>query len=414
MAQTQRINPLIPDSVGALLAEEWTIDPRSTLPSFLEMTMIEESRRSGWLLIKSALAQIQPRLDRWVQSVENLSPGERSASRLHQLCSRSGIPKVVRFVSENFITPYGPEIRFLFFYWLERRSLLSSSAATVTEALYGGKRVKVVDPKATGMDQTTRQAKLASMSKQDGIRLALLLALGRYLTERGEWMYQQLAGNQAVAFRVPSRFQKLFRFVYPFLYTSAKGLNLIQRWKYLFGQSVFFDPFSQWLNLVVRRVVAADASSSSTGSSGAPKASNAASVTINPRSLVQAVVNLPRVRTIAMGVFASAVGISWLARLQTTRLELRRKRNLLENSTSCPPPPKPLPGAEIKGTVENCPPTHCPLCRSPHINPTASTSGYVFCLTCLISSLRENPVCPITGKACPESSVVRLFEPHDL
>ena len=36
------VNPMVPSSCGALLAEEWTIDPNSTLPSFLEMKMIEE------------------------------------------------------------------------------------------------------------------------------------------------------------------------------------------------------------------------------------------------------------------------------------------------------------------------------------------------------------------------------------
>ena len=42
-----RVNPMVPDSIGGLLAEEWTIDPISALPSFLERTMMDEARRSG-------------------------------------------------------------------------------------------------------------------------------------------------------------------------------------------------------------------------------------------------------------------------------------------------------------------------------------------------------------------------------
>mmetsp|Transcript_24592 Transcript_24592/g.52238 ORF Transcript_24592/g.52238 Transcript_24592/m.52238 type:complete len:655 (+) Transcript_24592:180-2144(+) len=54
----------------------------------------------------------------------------------------------------------------------------------------------------------------------------------------------------------------------------------------------------------------------------------------------------------------------------------------------------------------------CPICHEPRINPTASTSGYVFCYKCLITHLRnEGEYCPVTGMPCEESRVVRLFEP---
>jgi hypothetical protein len=39
---------------------------------------------------------------------------------------------------------------------------------------------------------------------------------------------------------------------------SMQGIHLLERWRYLLGQSVFFDPCSQWLNLVVRQVMAED------------------------------------------------------------------------------------------------------------------------------------------------------------
>jgi hypothetical protein len=40
------LNPSLPSSEGALLAEEWTIHPYSPLPSFLVLILIEEARRS--------------------------------------------------------------------------------------------------------------------------------------------------------------------------------------------------------------------------------------------------------------------------------------------------------------------------------------------------------------------------------
>lgn len=54
----------------------------------------------------------------------------------------------------------------------------------------------------------------------------------------------------------------------------------------------------------------------------------------------------------------------------------------------------------------------CPLCREPRINPAASTSGYVFCYRCLMLHLRNvGEHCPVTGRECPTSRVVRIYEP---
>ena len=54
----------------------------------------------------------------------------------------------------------------------------------------------------------------------------------------------------------------------------------------------------------------------------------------------------------------------------------------------------------------------CPICHRSRVNPAASTSGYVFCYRCLVMHLRSNGErCPLTGMHCPESRVIRLFEP---
>ena len=74
------------------------------------------------------------------------------------------------------------------------------------------------------------------------------------------------------------------------------------------------------------------------------------------------------------------------------------------SSVRCPPPP------------QTSPPT-CPLCLSrPLVNPAASTSGFVFCYRCLVSSIRRRDDdtftdrCPVTGMECTEERIVRIFD----
>ena len=58
------VSPAIPDSLGALLAEEWTVNARSMLPSFLERMMMEEARKSGWETLRSIFGVLKDRIDR--------------------------------------------------------------------------------------------------------------------------------------------------------------------------------------------------------------------------------------------------------------------------------------------------------------------------------------------------------------
>ncbi len=399
-----RTNPLIPESIRGLLVEEWTINPHSPLPSFLEMAMMDETQQAAWNSLKSMFSYLQERLNHWSQ--DSIYHQETSHSFWSRLLSVEKFHRMARFFSETILSSYGPEIRFGIFFFLERRSLLSGSTATISEVIHGGKRVKLCSsPQAslTASPNASREGKLKPITKQDGVQLALLMALGRYLMERGEHCHRLLTENQRFAGGLSLRVRKWLSFLYPFLYSSTKGLNLLQRWRYLLGQSVFFDSYSKWLNLVVRRVVVEDSNAATTS----PTARSIADG--NPMDIWEYLSILQPFKGIAVRVLAAAVGISWIARLQLMRQQIRRRKNVEGDSKSFWSSPKYLP--EINN-ISNGPPKDCPLCQSPRINPTASSSGYVFCLTCLTTALRGSPVCPITGKECPDSSVVRLFEPH--
>jgi peroxin-12 len=275
------------------------------------------------------------------------------------------------------------------------------------------------------------------MSKRDGLRLAFLVAVGPYLAERGDLFYRRLAeqnGNlSSTAAPLLLKLKKIFKVIYPFLHMSLQGIHLMHRWKYLLGQSVFFDPYSQWLNLVVRRLTTEDQATTSkdtnsTKSSDLQTASN--NLLGNTSAVTESIVqNATLLKQAAMVLVSSALAVGWLARLRSARRELLQQNRLRVTQPpttdpattsnhasssfleSMPPPPPPLPTLK-SASRNNCLPSVCPLCRQPRVHPTASTGGYVFCLKCLLAYVKERAICPITGKDCPESSIVRLYEPR--
>ena len=84
----------------------------------------------------------------------------------------------------------------------------------------------------------------------------------------------------------------------------------------------------------------------------------------------------------------------------------------LRERARLPIPPPPMPPCVLNGADARLDKHSCPICREPRINPTAATSGYVFCYKCLISHLRrQGEFCPVTGMPCPEDRVFRLYEP---
>jgi hypothetical protein len=53
-------------------------------------------------------------------------------------------------------------------------------------------------------------------------------------------------------------------------------------------------------------------------------------------------------------------------------------------------------------------PLLCPLCAQTRKDPSASRGGYVFCYSCLCTSLARHPFCPVTGIGCTVEDVIKL------
>lgn len=492
-----RVNPMVPDSVGGLLAEEWTIDPTSTLPSFLERTMMDEARRSGIESLKTVFVLIEEYMSRLANSARddastttsrNTSPGGATTllwQRMEVLRSR-WVSTISKFLAQNVLKPFGPEIRMLIIYFLERRCLLSSTSATISESIYGGKRVQlgsedvnptIVDGTTTKVTRPTRQRSLHPMSKQNAIRLALLMSLGPYLEERSSLIIQTIMawlstrartmtnndGNTAATAARMEKVHKFLQVFWPFLRMTTHGTFVLYQWRYLLGRSVFYEPYSSLLNLVLRRVTIQDQSqpevvpSSTIGTATTSAEDSTANHSKSASSsLFKSLPFSSKVlqrysggQRVITGLMSTMVVMSWVARVRAIREDIRRRNEIrnplgpnnhnnnnhnrsgndnnnmaLSSAFSSngahiqpipPPPPRPVVVSDDsrRVSIDNLTPKVCPICQEPRIHPTASTGAYVFCLKCLLTYIRHQaPVCPVTGRPCPETSIIRLYEPR--
>ena len=402
--------------------------------------------------------------------------------RLAYLCQthwRRLLYYTCQIIRKQILEPWGPELRCFTVYWLERMSLLSSSA-TLAEALYGGKRVKLEgiakQSSSSSKNKTNnindQRRRLRSLTKQDAIRLALFMALGPYLEERSDvlckLLMKRISTMSCVSRRTIQRLQTLMQVIWPLVRLTTKTTFWLYQWRYLMGWSVFFDPYSNYLNLVLRRVTLEDQQQQqyqqTTGNvenqiesmTSQQQQQEQQQITSSPSggesNTVQSVQSLipPSLRDIlssqpswipkfGIGVMSMAVVFSFIARVQSIQQSMQQEEDerydrhqagqeeserLFPGSSKknpIPPPPSPAiphnpdgtnPTFGIAPTWKNLSPEVCPLCQEVRINPTASVSGYVFCYKCIVDYIKEKELCPVTGKKCNMTNLVRLYEPR--
>jgi peroxin-12 len=396
------LNVVQPNSIGALLAEEWTIQPTSTMPSFLEMLMVQEASRSSQEALKSALEMVA----RWLSRLDSRPQNRpaRSSLRLF-LVSRQHLRRIVRKLS-NFVNQYTDEIQVLTWYLLERSSLRSSASATVSEALYGMKRSKLQPFVGDDLKPQPGRRKLVDLSRSDKTKLALLLALGPYVRRKLYHVIHRRRLNDT-----SSSSESVWRFLlasYLPVSTALALCKLACQWKYIYGQSFSFDPSMLLLNQVVRRASQAevDARSALAEPSSSPPPTTSSSAALDTKSQ-QGLKERPI--SSVMYLLAASVAFSWLTQMRASWDNQRHRQQSARPNAMSKIPPPPL----LNRRPSNIPIDVCPLCLGKRINPVASNSGYVFCEACLRAHVRQFKNCPVTGTACNETSLVKLYEPRN-
>lgn len=385
-----------------LLAEESTIDPSSTLPSFLEMKLVQETAHAGRKAVHSSIDVVVEKCEHAMRNYPVGSLRQKLAKSLSQIFRR-----------------YQAELEMVVHYSIERHYLLSSANSLLSESLYGLRRSKI-----------SGNGSISPMNKSDGIRAALILSIWPFLKSRLDNCYEyerskrddeQANANEdrPIVSQIFEKNRSMFIYLYPFLHLSHDGVKLAYQFAYLIGKSVHFDPTLHALGLVVRRITKQDIDNSD-------RAQQKRVMPPLENQIPQHIVT--RLKKAAAVGIASALMVGWL---ENFRQELiRSRRRLVLNNESpigsssgdykasevvVPPPPTPRP--PLNDAEERIEPprnkTLCPICLQKRVNPVASSSGNVFCYKCLVMHIREKgPKCPVTSVQCERSQIVQLYEPN--
>ena len=441
MSNTDEVG-VIPKSIGALLAEEWTSDPFSPMQSFLEMIWIQEADTSIHQGIASSLESLSDILEKEIRSIPDFDDAEEDqneASRwrtyLHHIQSfleRSKRKGLV--IARNILARYRLEIVSLILYLVERESLIRTNS-TIAESMYGGRRVKITDAKN---NSHSKARSLSPLEGHEKTRLALCKALVPYIRvklDKALWVNQSrrkflmhqvqrdLGSTKSdlleawktqqwakivilLRQRVPRVFKQLIMFLYPYLRASVQGINLLCHWRFLMGQSFSFDLISELLKQAVRRVTVQDSvkSDGTEIDDASPQKSSNNSDTGSGLSL-----NLQQYLVKGVGL---AIAASWITWIRSEYDRAWREEQIIKSAscgTSGIVPAPPVSKERLDARDE------CPVCHAaPRRHPATSvvSCGHVFCFECIQNYVQRHDRCPMTKRPCSEDQLVRLYEPR--
>jgi len=517
-ATQQQHNQTVPTTIGALLTEEYTLDPLSHQPSFLELTYVDVARNSGrvalsamWEVGVTWLEGVLGRLRRMERLADrvlaySLAAGSASASSsannnnmvIAALCKAiktttcriklwyySHLQRICH-VLHRTIKTFGPELQILILFAIDYNCIHYLSGSTACEMVYGLKRSKLVKiPAAAGKTQSNGttlpsssngQYRIAELTKWDKTMSALLAAFFPYCKQRCDNWFKELEEQSeqpsSPSERMETRMQishqgnhtnrqmqtninstnnsipldnikQKFVNFYPYLHMTHELSIFLYQFAYLLGYTPYWSFSMHTLRVMLRRITVADVQEQQRQKQQLlqkPHTLQGGDDIIGERLLSSDTKNDAPIKPSSMIKGALLFSVSyvllsgWVSHFQR-ELRLRRRRWIAgeESSTSndtttgddnvnasrkksqlpIPPPPmKPKVLLDDEGNSRHIDNWSCPICHEPRINPTASTSGYVFCYRCLIMHLRQKgEYCPVTGIFCKESMVIRLFEP---
>jgi len=327
-------------------------------------------------------------------------------------------------------------------------------------------KLQLTNQTATGGAQY--EYRVAELSKFEKTCSALFATLLPYCKDRcdrsfSEWKDEQSNNRGSPVYHVPNnsiinrstmeQSKQNFVKLYPYVHMLHEGSIFIYQFAYLMGFTHHWSFSLHALGVMLRRMTVADVqqqqkqqqlqskpkggalpSSNSAPTQTAPLQSDTNVTSSTKQISLPTKVSIPQLLRGAVIFSVSYTLLSgWYSHLQR-ELRLRRRRWIAgdedespsqtregetnegdsRNRSHLPIPPPPMPPNVVDEFDQNIDKWSCPICKEPRINPTASTSGYVFCYKCLVSHIRQKgEYCPVTGRPCRENKVVRLYEPTD-
>jgi peroxin-12 len=497
-------NSTVPTTIGALLTEEYTLDPLSHQPSFLELIYVDVARNSGrvalsamwevgvaWLdgvlgrlrlmerlLVEKLLAHSTTTAafsspSPYYNHIVALSKTIKSLIHRIRLWYYSHLRRICH-VLHGTIKTFGPELQILILFAIDYNCIHYLSGSTACEMVYGLKRSKLV--KNSGGDDANNY-KVVELTKWDKTMSALLAALFPYCKQRCDKLFRELEEEQHHSpttsstdilerrmqishhhgYRYPPNHQLLQRntnttnqidnfkqkFVnfYPYLHMTHELSIFVYQFAYLLGYTPYWSFSMHTLRVMLRRITVADVQEQQQQQQQQQQSHKqllqkqnresfpSDNVIITTKNVAAPMKPSSIIKSALVFSVSYALLSGWVSHFQR-ELRLRRRRWIAgeessmtnddnnvgasRKKTQLPIPPPPMKPRVLldNGNGRCIEKWSCPICNEPRINPTASTSGYVFCFRCLIMHLRQKgEYCPVTGMLCKESMVIRLYEP---
>jgi peroxin-12 len=354
-----------------------------------------------------------------------------------------------------------PELQSLVMFAIDYHCIHYLAGSTGCEMVYGLKRSKIVNSRVPNLLEKKRvvagtsmiQKNVVDLTAADKTKSAVLAALIPYWKERCDKLYSNLTeqpstneiDNTNFNRSSNTRLRDLFTKLYPYIHLTHEGSIFLYQFAYLLEYTPYWSFSLHALGIILRRLTVADvqrkdehrdqqkATNNQTLLKPQSQRAQRYGAPINSKQVSK--LTIPNILRGALVFSISYTIVYGWCRYFQRQLSLRRRRWIAGDNNSSqirqqsnasrndeatgtqrihhPIPPPPLPPVQLKGTENSdCKiKWACPWCHEPRINPTASTSGYVFCYKCLLLKLRrDGEYCPVTGMPCKESQVVRLFE----
>ncbi|KAF9438981.1 ubiquitin-protein ligase peroxin 12 [Entomortierella beljakovae] len=316
------------------------------------------------------------------------------------------------------------------------RHYLREYGASFAENFYGLKRVRaprvVKQHKANIDDESLAEAAAAAAVKaapgsnkmrESDIRRSLFFLIGLpYVKCKLDEYYEKISGGEAArlfgdefqeeeedlsgrSFSVRSKATaiKIFKKGYPYV-NALYQLSILGHYiGYLYNKTPYYSPWLRIIGIEVKRMTATDYREILQKSKNRPaRTSNSLIESVQNRVLGILSGSLDFLKVLLpMSIFFFKFLEWWY------QSDYYRKSSTAGDTAEVPPPEKIRPHPE--GIPFPREPNKCPICLKTLTNPTALSSGYVYCYPCAYKQVEDHGRCPVTLIQCKTDELRKLY-----
>ncbi|KAG0255442.1 ubiquitin-protein ligase peroxin 12 [Actinomortierella ambigua] len=213
---------------------------------------------------------------------------------------------------------------------------------------------------------------------------------------------EDLSG-QPLRVRAKARAIKVFKKVYPYVNALYQLSILAHYIGYLYNKTAFYSPWLRLIGIEVKRMTAADYRNIQMNAKKRPtRQANTLIESVQNKVLGLLSGSLDALKVILpMSIFFFKFLEWWY------QSDYYRKASAAGESAEVPPPEKIKPHPE--GLPMPQQPNICPVCLKSITNPTALSSGYVYCYPCAHKQVEEQGCCPVTLMRCQIEDLRKLY-----